>query len=100
MVAIESLLTRYISGVFVFTEWSGGGVKVAHRLCDWMYNVSESSISTPDHWLPRNAKCTYTIHIADGHRLDAVFHFYSLGLVGKLGLYSFLSALHCTQSIA
>ena len=59
-------------------EWTGPGERVDGTVCDWVYNSSQGSVTSPDHWLPKDTLCTYTLHVFPGNALHLVLTVYGL----------------------
>ena len=52
--------------------------KVLNTRCDWVYNSSEGSVSSPDNFLPPMTSCTYTFPLRVGHYLEVILTIYGL----------------------
>ena len=60
------------------SEWHLDSYKVANTRCDWVYNSSEGSASSPDNFLPPMTTCTYTFPVRTGYYLEVILTIYGL----------------------
>ena len=63
---------------FIVSEWQQDGRRLPDTHCDWVFNASEGSISSPDYWLPKRASCTYTFNVFSGNYMEIIIHIYGL----------------------
>lgn len=46
--------------------------------CDWTFTAVEGSVSSPEHWLPPNTKCSYQFQAPAHHYFDMRINIYGL----------------------
>ncbi len=63
---------------FFFSEWHMGSFKVPDTRCDWVFNSTEGSATSPDNFLPPMTTCTYTFPVKAGHYLEVILTIYGL----------------------
>ena len=68
----------FILSIAVVSEWHRDGSKVHGTWCDWVFNASEGSVSSPDHWIPKDTTCTYTFALRSMMYLEIILTIYGL----------------------
>ena len=65
-------------------EWHEGGIKKIKTMCDWSFVAEEGSVSSPEHWLPKNTTCKYEFHRpSNHHQFEMRLNIYGLRYITK-----------------
>ncbi len=55
-----------------------GSYKVPSSRCDWLFNSTEGSATSPDTFLPAMTTCTYSFPVRPAHYLEVIVTIYGL----------------------